>query len=111
MKSETDLLDIRFEREPTMITRRVAGEIILIPVTRRMGEESALYTLDVVAAYLWERLDGQHTGRDLIEVLESAYTVEREQSAQDVRTFLEQLQSMQATRPAGTYVASSGNAE
>ncbi len=111
MTNPTDLLDMRFEREPTMVTRRVAGEIILIPVTRRMGEESALYTLDEVAAYLWERLDGQHTGRDLIEVLESAYTVEREQSSQDVRTFLEQLRLMQATRPAGTYVASSGNAE
>ena len=92
-----DLLDVRLEHEPTIVTRRVADEVILVP-TERMGNEAALFTLDDVAAFLWERLDGRRTGRDLISALESAYTVEPGQAEQDVRTFLEQLESIQAIR-------------
>ncbi len=95
-----DLLNIRFERQPTMVSRRVAGEVLLVPVTRRMGEEAALFTLDEVAAFLWDQMDGHHTGRDLIQALESNYAVENGQAEQDVRTFLDQLQSVEAIRPA-----------
>lgn len=102
MTTQLGLLDIRFEREATMVTRRVAGEIILVPITRRIGEEAALYTLDEVAAFLWERLDGQQTGRDLITLLESTYTVERGQAEQDVQTFLTHLQHIEAIHPVTT---------
>ncbi len=96
----TDLLNIRFERQPTMVSRRVAGEVLLVPVTRRMGEEASLFTLDEVAAFLWDQMDGHHTGRDLIQALEANYAVESGQAEQDVRAFLDQLQSVEAIRPA-----------
>ena len=92
-----DRLDVRLEHEPTIVTRRVADEVILVPTTR-MGDDAALFTLDEVAAFLWERLDGRRTGRDLISALVSAYAVEPEQAEQDVRTFLTQLESIQAIR-------------
>ncbi len=92
-----DPLDVRLEHEPTIVTRRVADEVILVP-TERMGDDAALFTLDDVAAFLWERLDGRRTGRDLISALESAYTVEPGQAEQDVREFLERLTSIQAIR-------------
>jgi hypothetical protein len=95
----SDLLDALFEHEPTLVTRRVADEVILVP-TRLTGEDAALFTLDEVAAFLWERLDGRRTGRDLVNALEAAYQTGHEQAEQDVRTFLEQLRSIQAIRAA-----------
>lgn len=95
----TNPLDSRFERQPTMVTRRVAGEVLLVPITRRMEEEASLYTLDEVAAFLWDRLDGHHTGRELVEALKAAYVVETAQAEQDVRHFVEQLTSIEAIRP------------
>ena len=105
MNTETNLLDTQFERQPEMITRRVAGEVILVPITRRVGEESCLYTLDEVAAFLWEGLDGQQTGRDLIEKLKAAYPGSVAQAEDDVRMFLEQLKAIQAVRPVEQHYA------
>ena len=99
MTIAADTLDIRFERRSTMVTRRVAGELILVPITSRMGEEAALYTLDEIAAFLWDRLDGTCTGRDLVAALESAYAVGKTEAAQDVRVFLEQLKAFEAIQP------------
>ncbi|OFW29522.1 MAG: hypothetical protein A3H97_01185 [Acidobacteria bacterium RIFCSPLOWO2_02_FULL_65_29] len=92
-----DPLGTRYEHEPSIVTRRVAGEVILVP-TRQMSGDAALFTLDEVAAFLWERLDGQRTGKDLVAALESSYAAEPEQAAADVRTFLEQLESIDAVR-------------
>ena len=102
MTSRGDLLDIRFEHEPAIVTRQVAGEVILVPTRRIMGDEGALFTLDDVAAFLWERLDGKRSGRDLITALESAYSAEPGQAERDVRIFLEQLQSIEAIRQVST---------
>lgn len=95
-----DLLDIQFERISTIVTRRVAGETILVPIVPQMDQDPALYTLDEVAAYLWDLLDGRHTGRDLAAALTDRYQVSIEQAGADIRTFLEQLSSINAIRPA-----------
>jgi hypothetical protein len=94
-----DLLSLRFEKQPHMVTRRVAGEVILVPIVRQVSGEPSLYTLDEVATFLWECLDGRHTGWDLIGILETRYQVEKKQTESDVRLFLEQLQSIEAIRP------------
>ncbi len=98
MTIAADMLDIRFERRSTMVTRRVAGEVILVPLTPRMGEEAALYTLDEIAAFLWDRLDGTCTGRDLVAALGSAYVVDQARAEQDVQVFLGQLRALEAVQ-------------
>lgn len=94
----TQIMDIPFQIDPSIVTRKVAGEVILVPVTGRI-EEPCLYTLDETAAFLWEQLDGQKTGQDLVGALEANFTVEKERAEVDVQTFLEQLQAMNAIRP------------
>lgn len=94
------LLDTRYEKESNVVTRQVAGEIILVPIVRRIGEEACLYTLDEIAAFLWEKLDGEQTGRSLAEALQTSYSVEPSQAETDVEAFLQQLESIGAIRSA-----------
>ena len=95
--SQTDWLDNRFKHEPSIVTRRIAEEVILVPTMRRIGEEGAsLYTLDEVAAFLWERFDGERSGHDLVKELQAHFEVDQTQAEQDVREFIEQLLAIQA---------------
>ena len=98
MTTQVDLLDVLFEKDPAVVTRKVAGEVILVPITPQVQEDSSLFTLDAVAAFLWGCLQGQVSGRELVDRLTSAYQVETFQAEQDVRTFLQQLESIQAIR-------------
>lgn len=96
MTISSDLLPLKFKRASHIVTRRVAGELILVPVSPRINENSCLYTLDEVGAFLWEQLDGTRTGHDLIESLKLSYTVDSVRAEADIRHFLEELQSIQA---------------
>jgi len=82
-----------------MVARRVAGEIILVPTKSQIHEDVALYTLDEVAAFLWEQLDGRQNGWDLVQTLLTTYAVEPSQAQEDTCQFLEQLKSIEAIRP------------
>ena len=93
----TSLLDVQFETHPSIVTRKVAGEVILVPVSGRI-EEPCLYTLSETAAFLWEQLNGKKTGQDLARALESNFEVEKAQADTDVQIFLEQLQTINAIR-------------
>lgn len=98
METSTDLLDARFVKNSSVVTRKVAGETILVPISRSIGNEPCLYTLDDTAAFLWERLDGERTGRDLARELTTSYEVAKEQAETDVQAFLEQLKSVELVR-------------
>lgn len=89
-------MEIRFAKNPGVVTRQVVGETILIPLTKKMGEQACLYTLDETAAFLWERLDGQASGRDLALALKTAYEIDLERAEADVCLFLEELRSVNA---------------
>ncbi|HVO33748.1 MAG TPA: PqqD family protein, partial [Elusimicrobiota bacterium] len=90
--TETEILNGAFQKQPHMVTRRVAGEIILVPVVRQVDAEASLFTLDDVAAFLWERIDGRRTGGELAAELQQAYAVDAATAGADVGRFLAQLQ-------------------
>jgi hypothetical protein len=94
-----------FEKSPTVVSRQVAGEVILVPVVRSQTSEAALYTLDEVAAFLWEKLDGRTSGEELIGKLLESYEAPPKEARKDVETFLADLKEIEAIRGAAAPVA------
>jgi len=89
----------RFRRRSTMVTRRVAGEIILVPIVRQVKDDPSLFTLDEVAAFLWDQMETYRSGSEMARELQTAYDVSPEQAENDVRRFLQQLQDIEAIEP------------
>ena len=99
---EASLLETKFEKKREMVARRVAGEIILVPIKREIKEDPCLYTLDEIAAFLWEKLEHGSTGNDLIKALLSEYSISEETAAVDVQKFLEELLAIEAVCSQGS---------
>ena len=78
------------ERRPGIVARRIGGETILVP-TRRRAREMALFTLNEVGSFLWERLDGASDEDALVAAVTDAFEVDRETAAADVAVFLRDL--------------------
>jgi len=74
-------------RAPGVIARRIAGETILVP-SRRRAREMALFTLNEVGTFLWERLDGRRGAATLARDVAETFDVGAEQAERDVRAFL-----------------------
>ena len=51
-----------FTRSDRMVGRRVADEYILVPIVGHGAELDGIYNLSRVGAFIWELLDGRHSG-------------------------------------------------
>jgi len=94
-----DLLAQAFKRSEHIVSRRIAGEYVLVPLVSKRADLDSIFDLNRVAAFIWERLDGRRSGADVVADLTSQYEVSPEQAEQDYRTFLEQLLSIRAIEP------------
>ncbi len=94
-------LEAVFERSPRVVGRRIADEFLLVPLAGRGADVDALYNLNRVGAFIWERLDGRADGHALVDALVERFEVAAEQAAADYVAFVTQLESVRAVRRAG----------
>lgn len=88
-------------RDSRLVTRRVAGETILVPVSSRVGDLEAIYTLNTVGTRIWEMLATPTPLSAIVGTLKDEYDVSVEEATADVAGFLEELASCGFIREAG----------
>lgn len=76
-----------YARTRGVIARRIAGETILVPVTRR-AQDMGLFTLNEVGSFVWERLDGTRGPAALAREVTDAFDVDGATARRDVDAFV-----------------------
>jgi hypothetical protein len=95
-------LDDIFARSDRMVGRRIAEEYLLVPIVGRAADVEAIYTLNGIAAFIWERLDGQTPGEAIVRAIATCYDVDDQTAMADYLAFIGHLQSIRAVVPAET---------
>jgi hypothetical protein len=90
----------RLERDPTFVSRQIAGETILVPIRQNMGDLESVYSLNEVGSRVWELLDRAPTLAEIRDRLADEFEVGAEQVERDLLEFLNQLQAIRAVRRA-----------
>ena len=85
------LLDERYRKDPSLVARNIAGEVILVPIRQNAGDLESVYTLNETASFVWERLDGQRTLGEIKRELLDAFEVDEPDAERDLIELLEQL--------------------
>ena len=78
-------------RDP-IVVREIAGEHLLVPVRRRLGEMRAIYALMGAAAPLVELLDGSRSLGQVRDALVERFEVSSEQAWAELCSFVEELE-------------------
>jgi hypothetical protein len=81
----------RFCRNADLVTREIAGETLLVPVSGKLANLADMFALNPSGAHVWQLLDGQHSARDAANSLVEHFEVSEEQAWQDVSGLLETL--------------------
>jgi hypothetical protein len=89
-------LDQTFVRNDVMVGQRIADEYILIPTASGNAAVGAIFDLNRVGAFIWERLDGHRTGREIVGEIAGHFEVEPSCAAQDYWAFMTQLRTIGA---------------
>ena len=90
-----------YTRSDRMVGRRVADEYILVPIVGHGAELDGIYNLSRVGAFIWELLDGRHSGEQVVEALVGHFDVDRATAEADYGAFLAKLISIRAVDPPG----------
>ena len=95
----TDLsLETRYEKDPSIVYREIADEAVLVPIRRNVADMAKIYSLDEVAADIWQLIDGQRTLGDVRDALLAEYDVAPEVLEADLGDFVQKLLSIGALK-------------
>ena len=91
-----------YARGARIVGRRIAGEYVLVPLVTHGADLDAIFNLNAVGAFIWERLDGRTSGAAIVAALVDAFDVEEARAREDYVAFVAQLQGLQAVDLAET---------
>lgn len=77
-----------------MVLREIAGEHILIPVGKTALRVKGMISLSESGCLLWQKLQEDCTENDLVDAILAEYDVDRATAEQDVKAFLDRLDSL-----------------
>ncbi len=83
-----------FVRSKAVVSRRVAGETLIVPVRGKVGDLASIYSFNQTGSLIWQALESPKSASELTSIVEQEYAVSREQAEQDVKQFLSDMQSV-----------------
>jgi hypothetical protein len=87
----SDMWDKVFIRDQDVVSRKIAGELFLVPVKGKLAHMEQIFTLTAVAEYIWDRLDGQKSLHDIRDDITAQFDVSQGQAEPDVQEFIMEL--------------------
>jgi len=90
---------VRLVRSSSIVSREVAGETIVVPICRGVGDLDSVYTFNSVGKNLWSLLEQGRTAEELAHWVATHYEVSAEQATADVQSYLAELQQVGLVRP------------
>ena len=76
---------LRYRRVADIVHRDIGGEHLLVPVKGNLVELHAIYSLNEVAAAIWEKLDGNRAMAAIRDELAQEYDTAAEGLESDIR--------------------------
>ena len=93
-----DYLERRYEKDPSIVHRNIAGEMILVPIRQNVADLESIYTLDEVGARIWELIDGQRRVEEIRDTIVEEYEVSQDVAEADLIEFVQQLEAIGGVR-------------
>ena len=77
-------VDDTYQRSPDIISRRIRGEAVLVPIRQRVGALDAIFALNDTASAVWAGLDGQKTLRQVLAQVTAEFEVDEAEASRDL---------------------------
>lgn len=90
---------VSFRKKGEFVTRSIAGETIVVPVRGQVGDLNAIYNLNEVGGFIWERIDGRTSVTQLVEAVHREFEVAPEQAETETSEFIAALEAAGMVEP------------
>ena len=83
----------RHVQSTSIVSREIAGDTIVVPICRGVGDLDSVYTFNALGTHLWRLLEQGRTESELVAWVTMHYAVGENQALEDVRSFVADLQA------------------
>jgi hypothetical protein len=90
----------RYRQTPGIVCRRIAEEVVLVPVEGELAHDQVLFFLDPVGEFVWQRLEGVDL-EALVGEVTAAFDVDEVTARDDLSVFVNDLaaRGLATTKP------------
>lgn len=88
-----------YSKDRELLTRRIAGETLIVPVRGRVSDLDAIFTLNEVGVRVWQMLDGNTDVTQIVETVATEYDAPIDIVRQDVTELLDNMATAGLIRP------------
>ena len=81
----------RFVRNQEVVSRKIEGELIIVPIRSGVGDLNSLYTLNPVGSVLWDFMAQEHSVGEMVHRVCDEFEVTETQAEKDIASFLDSL--------------------
>jgi hypothetical protein len=81
----------RSEDRRSFVTREIAGETLIVPVTGHVMDLESIYVLNPVGSRIWALLRSPTTAERIADIVAGEFEVTPQHAADDVAEFLDSL--------------------
>lgn len=93
MEKNSKILKKIYRRKGEIVSRKIAGETILVPVKGKLADMQRIFSLNPVGEYIWRQLDGERDLQEIVNSIHLSFNVDRKQADTDLREFIGELAS------------------
>lgn len=79
------------KRRKDIVARKIAGAMVLVPIRGKLADMQEIFSLNTVGEYIWDRLDGTKSLREISDEIVGDFEVEQQQADADVKEFVAEL--------------------
>jgi hypothetical protein len=83
--------DTRYRKTGGVVTRRISGETILVPVTGEIAAMDRIFLLSGIGHTVWDFLEGEPSAGELVDYVTGAFEVTRREAEEDLTLLLDDL--------------------
>lgn len=85
-----------YKRNPEFIYRRVSDELILVPIHKNMADMEAIFSLNEVGAFIWDKLEFPLSLEQIEKTLVGEFDAELRIIQSDIKQFLAEMVALGA---------------
>lgn len=95
-----------YVRSDAVVSRVIAGETLIVPISKGVGDLASIYSLNPVATTIWEAISHPRSKSEIVQVIAQEFETENTQLESDVETFLVEMTSVGLVTEVGVAASS-----
>jgi hypothetical protein len=80
-----------FRKRGEIVTRKIAGEVILVPITGKLADMQRIFSLNPVGEFIWEHFDGEKDLGKISNDIQTTFDVKKDEADADIQEFVSEL--------------------